>query len=125
MRSFFLLGVLMAAVPALADEGYETDREAAIAAFTPELGKNCLDDFAHKSRKDLVPLGALAFNEPLSREVYRMMYWSGSDRGVAFTMPVKTQEQGREVAGNVACFYAVDAGRLHFQLSQQVITRLL
>jgi hypothetical protein len=99
------------------EERYVLDREQAIAAITSELRQRCLSDFSQKgSHRNLTPLGSLAFNDTLSRVVYDTIYWRHSDRGVAFTMPVRADNE----VGNVGCFYAVTDKGLEFQLSQQI-----
>ena len=113
-----VLAPLSAMAETTQEERYVHDREQAITRITPELGERCLHDFSQKGKhQQLAPLGSLAFNDSLSREVYEMMYWKRSERGVAFTMPVRADNQ----VGNLGCFYAVTDQGLEFELSQQII----
>ncbi len=120
MRVLFA-AALVAAFPAYADisetqNQYAKDRAKAISEFTPELGKHCLKDFSDKKKKAIEPLGTAAYSDLISRQVYKTVFWNHSDRGVAFTLPVKAGD----VAGDIACLYSVKDGGLQFELSQQL-----
>ncbi len=120
MRIIYL-AALVATFPAYADiseiqSQYAKDREKAISGFTVELGKYCLKDFSDKKKKIIEPLGSAAYSDLISRQVYKTVFWNHSDRGVAFTLPVKTGD----TAGDIACLYSVKDGALTFELSQQL-----
>ena len=95
-------------------------RALAVQGLTPELRAECLKDFAQKSQREITPLSELAYNETVTRAVYDTLFWTEAERGVAFTLPVKAGE----MAGNLACFYALSGQGLRFQLSQQLQARL-
>ena len=96
--------------------------EAALAGAKPqsqngfkvELAKRCLKDFVAKD-KEHQPIGEPVYNDLVSRSVYREIYWKQGDRGVAFTVPGKTDN---EIAGDVGCFYSMTDRGLKFELSQ-------
>ncbi|MFO0389375.1 MAG: hypothetical protein ACK502_06620 [Alphaproteobacteria bacterium] len=124
MRVVFA-ATLLAAFPAYADispveNQYTKDREQAIAQFSPELGKHCLKDFSDKKKRPVEPLGSAAYSDMISRQVYKTVFWNHSDRGVAFTLPVKAGEGTAQVSGDIACLYSVKDGNLKFELSQQL-----
>ena len=130
-----LLCCLSLATPAMAnvepDAQIETlfqkDRELAQERAGGSEQQYCLKDFAKRVGDDskLTVDGRFAFNELISRDVYRMLYWKGGERGVAFTMPVKMSDPVRgEVSTNVVCFYALKQEQLVFQYAQQLAWRL-
>ncbi len=120
MRLVFA-AALIAAFPAYADisenqNQYAKDREKAISQFTPELGKHCLKDLSDKKKQSIEPLGTASYNDLISRQIYKTVFWNHSDRGVAFTLPVKAGD----ATGDIACLYSVKDGGLTFELSQQL-----
>lgn len=120
----FLLVLLACAEPALAsgaaiDTQLIRDRAVAVKAINPELAGACLADFSERNQasQSATPLGALQFSDHITRIVHRVLYWNHSDRGVAFLMPIATDNQP---ATNIACLYSVTDEGLEFQLSQRV-----
>lgn len=109
------------------EEQYLRDKDFAIKEASPALGQQCLQDISKKiSSGTLVNQTAkLAFNDNITREVYRNFYWNKSDRGVAFIMPIQVNDK---ILGNItteiACFYSLTDSGLEFQLSQQITRRL-
>lgn len=114
------------ATPALAAtdlQKFEQDRQLAEHSITRAEEKTCLADFSTKIAHpdSLKAAGKFQFNNLLSRGVYEKLYWNGSDRGVAFTLPVKINDSIMgETAGNLACFYALTDSGMRFQHSQQL-----
>lgn len=98
------------------------DRDMAVKSLTPELQQQCLNDFAKRRVPELSQLstaGGLYFNDRISKEVHRMVFWKHSDRGVAFTLPVKARHpQVGNVSAEVVCLYSVADDGLAFELSQ-------
>ncbi len=129
MRKLFLaLVAIGAAFSARADISpqeiqYAQDREKAIRQFNAALRDRCLQDFSQKWKRSVKPLGQAAYSDAISRQVYTLVFWNHSDRGVAFTLPVEAKSTDGHFQGDIACFYAVDDKKLHFQLSQQVYRR--
>lgn len=119
LSALFVATPVMAEVSSLETE-YTKDRSHAIEQFSPALGESCLKDFSEKKKGEVKPAGVAAYNDLISRKVYKTVYWSHSDRGVAFTMPVQTAEGDKEAAGDIACLYSVRGKRLYFELSQQL-----
>ena len=126
---------LMLAVPALAnvepeaqtESLFQADRAIAQERASGNEQQSCLKDFAKRVGNDskLTVDGRFAFNDLISRDVYRMLYCKGGERGVAFTMPVKMSDPKRgEVSTNVVCFYALKQEQLVFQYAQQLAWRL-
>ncbi|MGE0754199.1 MAG: hypothetical protein AB7L92_03465 [Alphaproteobacteria bacterium] len=117
--------LFLSAAPAFADippmeSEYTRDRSEALEQFNPELGETCLKDFSEKRHGEVKSAGEPAYNDLISRGVYKTVFWNHSDRGVAFTMPVKTMHGEDERAGDIACLYSVRGKRLYFELSQQL-----
>ena len=117
-----LAGAAMAELPA-SDGQYASDREKAIAALTPEMRDRCLSDFKQKNvAAQAMPIGKLVYNDAVSQQVYHTFYWNGSDKGIAFTVPVRAAAAPDKIVGSLACFYSVTEHGLHFQLSQEIST---
>lgn len=122
-----LLLLLPTTLHAEPDAQYQRDKSQAMAQLDGNLQKQCLEDVSRKVSAQTVvkPLAKPHFSDAISHVVYRQFYWNGSDRGVAFTMPVQAHDQARgPIATDIACFYAMTDSGLKFQLSQQVMQRL-
>ena len=125
------LVVLLSFVPyslrAETTDQFSVDKQIAMGKQSKKLGRTCLADFEGrlKGQSKLEPLGGMEFSDYLTQETYKTLYWKGSDRGVAFVMPVRVHDPKKgPISADIGCFYALTETGLAFQLSQQILRRI-